>query len=336
MINSPLVSILISAYNEEKYIQACIESCLEQTYSNVEIVLVNDGSTDSTSEIINQHYQKDFKVKIIELKENLGKINGFNLAFQASKGEYIAIMGADDICYPQRIENSLKHLTQNYGMVCSDLDEINPKGKIIKNSIVKAQYGSLKPEDFSSKELIENPKVYGGTILLTKKLAENMFPLKITLSHEDWYIPIIASLHSKISYINQPLIGYRIHSNNTSSANKRKFYKYSKWFYLLTRDIAYYQDLISLVRKFGIKTDIHKLKLRLAQSSLLKSDDKFRIYFKYLPQVKGLNKKLLFSLHLLPYLLYVLAMIARFNRLLRKRICQHTNKHKKTTLKMFD
>lgn len=318
MINSPLVSILISAYNEEKYIQACIESCLEQTYTNIEIVLVNDGSTDSTLEIINQHYQKDFKVKIIELKENIGKINGFNSAFQASKGEYIAIMGADDICYPQRIEISLKYLTQNYEMVCSDLDEINSKGKIIKNSIIKSQYGSLKPEDFSPKELIENPKVYGGTILLTRKLADKIFPLKITFSHEDWYIPIIASLHSKISYINQPLICYRIHSNNTSSANKRKIYNYSKWFYLVTRDIAYYQDLISLVQKFAIQTDIHELKLRLAQSLLLTSDDKFRIYFKYLPQVKGLKKKLLFSLHLLPYLLYILAMIARFKRLLNK------------------
>ena len=69
MINSPLVSVLISAYNEEKYIQACIESCLEQTYNNIEIIIVNDGSTDSTSEIINQHYQKNFKVNIIELKE---------------------------------------------------------------------------------------------------------------------------------------------------------------------------------------------------------------------------------------------------------------------------
>lgn len=247
MKNSPLVSYLISAYNEEGYIEACIESCLKQTYRNIEIILINDGSTDSTSEIINQNYQKNPRVKIIELEKNSGKVNGFNLAFEASKGEYIALMGADDICYPSRIEKSLKHLIENHGMVCSDLDKINSNGDIIENSIINTHYGSLGPEDFSTKKLIENPKVYGGTIFLTRTIVEKIFPLNVNLSHEDWYIPIKASLHSIIGYIKKPLIAYRIHSKNSSSSTEKIIYNYTKWFYLNTRDIAYYQDLIQLV-----------------------------------------------------------------------------------------
>jgi glycosyltransferase EpsH len=313
-MNSPLVSIIISAYNEEKYIQACIESCLKQTCDNIEVVVVNDGSTDSTSKIINQYYQKNHRLTLIELNKNLGKINGFNLAFKASSGQYIAIMGADDICYPHRVETSLKYMTQGCGMVCSDLDQINAKGQYIKKKIVEAQYGLLQAEDFLPENLIGKPKVYGGTIFIERQLAEKIFPLKVTLSHEDWYIPVIAALYSRISYCNQSLIAYRIHSQNTSSADKRKIYTYSQWFYARTRDISYYQELISLSRKFKIPTDIQELKLKLAQSLLLKGHDKLKIYFQCLPWVKGLKKKILFSLYLVPYLLYILAMLARIKR----------------------
>jgi glycosyltransferase involved in cell wall biosynthesis len=312
--NSPLVSFLISAYNEEQYIQSCIESCLNQTYQYIEIILVNDGSNDLTSQIINQNYRNNTKIKIIDLTKNLGKVNGFNLAFEAATGAYIALMGADDICYPQRIEKSLEHLNENQGMVCSDLDKINSKGQIIENRIINTRYGALKREDFSTKKLIETPKVFGGTIFLARTTAEKIFPLDINLSHEDWYIPLKASLHCKIAYVDEPLIAYRIHAKNSSSSTEKRIFNYSKWFYLNTRDTAYYCDLIQLVDEFSIDTDVSKIKFYFAKSLLLKEDEKFKVFFKYLPQIKGKKRKLLFSLHLFPYLLYVLAMLARLKR----------------------
>ena len=314
MKDSPLVSFLISAYNEELYIQECIESCLNQTYPGIEIIIVNDGSTDATSKIIHLNYHDNPKVKIVDIEKNTGKVNGFNLAFEASQGEYIALMGADDICYPQRIEESLKYSDEKHAMVCSDLDKINSSGIIIESNIIKAQYGKLRLEDFSTKQLIEDPKVYGGTIFLTRKLARTIFPLDTNLSHEDWYIPIQASLHSEIGYIDKPLIAYRIHMKNSSSSTEKIIYNFSKWFYLNTRDIEYYNCLMQLVKKFSINTDIHELNYKFAKSLLLKMDNKLNVYFRYLPHIKGNRRKLLFSFYLFPNLLYVLAMLLRLKR----------------------
>lgn len=311
MKDSPLVSFLISAYNEELYIRECIDSCLNQTHCHIEIILVNDGSTDRTSEIINLNYKKNPKVKIIELEKNIGKVNGFNLAFAASNGKYLALMGADDICYPRRIEISLKHLNSKYGLVCSDLDKINSYGEIIERNIVSNQYGKLAREPFSTKELIEKPKVYGGTIILSRQIADKLFPLDINLSHEDWYIPIKASLHTQIGYINEPLIAYRLHANNSSSNSEKIFYNYAKWLYLNTRNIAYYRYIIELVEKFAIDTDVDEIRLHLARSLLLKTNDSLKTYYEYLPQIKSLKRKLLFSLHLFPYSVYFLVMLRR-------------------------
>jgi len=322
MKDSPLISILISAYNEELYIQECIDSCLNQTYDHFEIILVNDGSTDRTSEIIKLNYKNNPKITIIELEKNLGKVNGFNLAFAASKGKYLSLMGADDICYPRRIEISLKHLSDQYGLVCSDLDKINSYGKIIEKSIVRNQHGNLGLEHFSTKNLIENPKVFGGTIFFTRQLADKLFPLDIHLSHEDWYIPIKASLYTKIGYINEPLIAYRLHSNNASSNTEKIFYNYAKWLYLNTRNITYLTNLIELVNKFPIDTDVDEIRFNLARSLLLKSNDPHKTYFEYLPEIKGLKRKILFLLHLFPYSVYFLVMLRRLKNYGIKKIAK--------------
>jgi glycosyltransferase involved in cell wall biosynthesis len=311
MKDSPLVSFLISAYNEELYIQECIDSCLYQTYRHIEIILVNDGSTDRTSQIINLNYENNAKVKIIEVEKNIGKVNGFNLAFAASKGKYIAIMGADDICYSRRIEISLKHLSDEYGFVCSDLDKIDSHGKIIEKNIVRAKYGNLSPEKFSTINLIEKPKVYGGTIFLARQIADKIFPLDINLSHEDWYIPIKASLLTKIAYIDETLIAYRLHLNNSSSASPKIVFSYAKWLHLNTRNITYYFEIIKLIEEFTIDTDIAEIKFNLACSMLLKGNDRAKAYLEYLPRINSLAKKIQFSLHLFPNLLYVLVMLQR-------------------------
>jgi glycosyltransferase involved in cell wall biosynthesis len=311
MKDSPLVSFLISAYNEELYIRECVDSCLNQTYRHIEVIIVNDGSTDRTSQIINSNYKNDARVKIIELDKNLGKVNGFNLAFAASEGKYLALMGADDICYPGRIEISLKHLNDKNGLVCSDLDKINSFGKIIERNIASTHHGKLADEHFSTKNLIEKPKVYGGTVSLTRQMADMLFPLDINLSHEDWYIPIKASLHTQIGFINESLIAYRLHSNNSSSNSDRIFLDFEKWLFLNTRNIAYYHDIIDLVEEFSIETDKDEIKFNLARSLLLKSNDNLKTYYEYLPQIKSLRRKLLFSLHLFPYSVYLLVMLRR-------------------------
>src|ERR1700733_5747385 len=99
----PLVSILISNYNYERYIGDSIQSALDQTYSNFELIICDDGSTDDSVRIIDEYVRRDPRLRLIS-KENGGQASGFNAAFAASRGEIIALLDSDDIFLPNKVE----------------------------------------------------------------------------------------------------------------------------------------------------------------------------------------------------------------------------------------
>ena len=110
MINKPLVSIIIPCYNYEKYIEKCIQSVLDQTYKNIELIVVDNGSTDNSLKKINT-FKNNPKIKIIKLERNIppGTIgnSAFKVAFEASKGEYVGILYADDWYLPDKIKKQM-------------------------------------------------------------------------------------------------------------------------------------------------------------------------------------------------------------------------------------
>lgn len=95
MINTPKVSILIPCYNVEKYIRECLDSVINQTIEDIEIICVNDGSTDGTLKILKEYVQRDSRIRIIE-KPNSGYGDSMNRAMEAARGEYIGIVESDD------------------------------------------------------------------------------------------------------------------------------------------------------------------------------------------------------------------------------------------------
>ena len=108
--SNPLVSIVIPVYNGERYIKESIDSCLNQTYRNIEIIVVDDKSVDSTLEIL-KGYGDRITVLPIEKQNGLGNV--INVGIKKSKGKYIARMDADDIMYPTRIEKQIEYLESN-------------------------------------------------------------------------------------------------------------------------------------------------------------------------------------------------------------------------------
>ena len=115
--NDPLVSIVLPVHNGEKYIRESLDSCLKQTYENIEIVVIDDASDDSTPEILEEYEKKFDKVKVftIEKQNSLGAV--LNIGIKASNGSYIARMDADDIMYPTRIEKQVEFLENNKDVV---------------------------------------------------------------------------------------------------------------------------------------------------------------------------------------------------------------------------
>ena len=108
--NNPLVSVIIPAYNANGFLSDAINSILNQTYKNLEIIIVDDGSTDETPKILKIFAKKDQRIKIIRNKRNLNIANSLNIGIKSAKGNYIARMDADDISLPHRIKNQMNYL----------------------------------------------------------------------------------------------------------------------------------------------------------------------------------------------------------------------------------
>lgn len=130
--NNPLVSVVIPVHNGEKYIKEALESCINQTYSTLEIIVVDDESTDTTLDILKEYEKKDNRIKAISVSKQNGLGNVINIGIRQSKGEYIARMDADDVMYPTRLEKQTEYLENNPDCVAvgGQIDIIDVDSKI--------------------------------------------------------------------------------------------------------------------------------------------------------------------------------------------------------------
>lgn len=104
---TPRASFVIPAYNAEAYLREAIDSCLNQSVKQVEVIVVNDGSTDGTGELIDFYAQKDYRVRPIHLKSNKGRSEARNIGNKAAKADVILVLDADDMSLRDRVKNTL-------------------------------------------------------------------------------------------------------------------------------------------------------------------------------------------------------------------------------------
>ncbi len=129
----PLVSIVMSVFNEDKHLRHSLYSILNQSFRDFEFLIVNDCSTDNSMTIINESAKHDARIKIIHNAERLGLTKSLNLAITMSRGKYIARMDADDIALPKRFEHQVHFLEHNedIGVVGTSFYEIDENGRIL-------------------------------------------------------------------------------------------------------------------------------------------------------------------------------------------------------------
>ena len=130
-MKNPKVTVLMSVYNGEKYLQEAIDSILEQTFKDFEFLIINDGSTDKTGEILESYH--DLRIKIINNEKNIGLTKSLNKGLKLARGEYIARQDADDISMPERLEKEVEFLEthQDYAVVGAFAKIINKNSEIL-------------------------------------------------------------------------------------------------------------------------------------------------------------------------------------------------------------
>lgn len=149
MDSQELISVIIPIYNVEKYLKKCIDSIINQTYKNLEIILVDDGSPDNCGKICDEYAKKDQRIRVIH-KKNGGLSDARNAGIDIAKGKYIAFVDSDDYVEKEYIEIMYKELKKNnVKIVQCGINKISDNEEIIDN------YGYLKDELINSQRIME-------------------------------------------------------------------------------------------------------------------------------------------------------------------------------------
>lgn len=219
-IEEELCSVVMPAYNSEKYIAEAIESVIKQTYKNWELIIVNDASQDATEKIIKTYQEKDKRIKLISLTNNQGVANARNTAIQNSEGRYIAFLDADDIWQKNKLQKQIQILNNsNTDISYTTYLMIDEAGQIIKERSVKE---TLKLKDL----LKENSIIFSS--MVCKKEIINDKNFKSEWYHEDYIFLLDLAKESKtFKGINESLMQYRVHQHGRSF-NKKTAAKY-RW-----------------------------------------------------------------------------------------------------------
>ena len=160
------VSVIIPVYNQEKYIEQCLNSVVNQTYTNLEIIVIDDCSTDSSINIVNNFMNKDNRIKLIELPENKGVSTARNTGIDMATGDYICFIDSDDVWVLNKIEKQVKFMNENnYEFIYSNYAYLSERHK---NSNINNNRNKTTnvPKKITYKEAIKNTTIFVSTVML--------------------------------------------------------------------------------------------------------------------------------------------------------------------------
>lgn len=259
------IDILMATYNGEKYLREQIDSILNQTFKDFNLIICDDCSKDSTWEILQEYEKKDSRVKIIKNEKNLGYNKNFEKLLGFVKSEYFMLSDQDDFWLENKVEESYKKITEEkLNLVCSDLEVVNENLETIHPSMWEFW------PDYNIKNKIKKSKDYrsclmtncitGCTTIINSKLIPKLVPLPGYPIVHDWWIGLVAGSEGEIGYIEKPLIKYRQHGNNQIGyVTTRTIYKYSGTLrkHLITNHIQILEILQK--RKEVLNPDLEKI-----------------------------------------------------------------------------
>jgi len=222
-MSQPLVSIAVCTFNGAKYLAEQLDSIINQTYKNLEVIIIDDQSSDQTVDILRTYLEKHSNFHIYENDANIGYIKNFEKAICLCNGEYIALADQDDVWVLNKIELQLQFI-QDHIMVYHDsefMDEVgNPLNR--KMSDLRNFYSGNDPRHF----LLENC-VSGHSVMFKRELIPYLLPFPIELFH-DWWIAFVATNHGYINFQKDLLVKYRQHSNTSTDMLQQKKTNYKK------------------------------------------------------------------------------------------------------------
>jgi len=227
-MSKPLVSVICMCHNHGTYVAAAIQSVLDQTYQPIELIAVDDSSTDHSAEVIRQladkhHFQTIFNDR------NLGNCKSFNLAFKKSSGDYIIDLSADDLLLPQRVEAGIKDFMQlppDYGVQFCDVEFVDAGDRTLGSQYRRPGKGKIVEKVPSGNvyiDLLSRHFISAPGMMMRRKVFEILGGYDESLSYEDFDFWVRSSRTFLYHFNEQILVRKRVLKHSLSSYRYRKY-----------------------------------------------------------------------------------------------------------------
>lgn len=213
------VSIALCTYNGDKFLREQLDSILNQTYQDFELIIVDDGSSDFTIQIVLEYMNKSNKISLYQNENNIGFIKNFEKAISLCSGDYIFLADQDDIWLSNKIEFFLKEIKNNV-LIYSDAILIDREGNSKNEMLI---YPKNLISGSNNKAFLFDNCISGNTMMFKKELINYILPIPDNISFHDVWIAFVASTYGKITYTKTPLTLYRRYSEQITSVNKKEY-----------------------------------------------------------------------------------------------------------------
>ncbi len=240
------IDILLATYNGERFLEEQILSILNQTYTDIQILVYDDHSNDDTSMIIDRFAKSHPElIKRIPSQHKYGSSGSFSHLLEHSTSKYIMFADQDDVWLPTKVEqtfNKMKEIEKigKPALVHSDLRVVNAKLKEVNGSFWN--YSCLFPSKASTlNRLLVQNVITGCSMMINRSLLEKAYPIPEEALQHDWWMGLVAAAFGEIGIVEQPTLLYRQHGGNSIGAKK---YSAAKYFWTrmrtpLEKDRAY-------------------------------------------------------------------------------------------------
>jgi len=219
LASTPRISVIMPAYNAEPYVTHAIKSILQQTFRNFEFIVINDGSTDRTADLIAAF--NDQRIRLICNDRNLGLVVVRNLGMSLAIGEYVALMDADDVAFPDRLLKQFMFMENNpdFAMVGANMEMIDESGRLI--SAIKYP---APPEKIPSMLFFGN--YFTQSSIMIRRNCLPSVPYRNFPGVEDYDLWLRIAARGKVWNLQETLVQYRIHKAGISMRNEAEIENY--------------------------------------------------------------------------------------------------------------
>lgn len=213
----PLVSVVMATYNGERFIGAQLNSILEQTYPNLEVIIVDDGSTDGTANLLKQYAERFNNIRLFFNEQNIGYVRNFEKGMLLAAGEFLALSDQDDIWDKQKLSLLMQEIG-DYPIVYCNSELIDYNGNRVGKKL--SDIKRLGDFDDCLSFLVGN-SAPGHAMIIRRSLVKASVPLAPMVPHDHW-LGFVATLTGKIKFVDKVLVQYRQHNANVFGAAKLK------------------------------------------------------------------------------------------------------------------